>query len=77
LRDRLGIVEDAGLSGRWRASPFGCAQSEKLTDIHHFGLGAQALLHQSDGRESEDSVHMQHIASWRVLDHAGRITSIC
>jgi hypothetical protein len=25
-----------------------------LTDINHFGLGAQALLHQSDGERAED-----------------------
>src|SRR5262249_51191085 len=46
LGDRPGIREDAGLSCRWRRSarPLGCAQSEKLTDIDHFGLSARALL---------------------------------
>src|SRR5262249_9600605 len=46
LRHRLGIAGDAGASCRWRGwgRPLGCAQSEELTDINHFGLCARALL---------------------------------
>jgi hypothetical protein len=38
-----------------------------LTDINHFGLRAQALLHQSDG-ENEDPCKCNTSPDWRAFD---------
>src|SRR5215468_8773742 len=69
LWDRLSFAgENAEPAWRWCrwASPLCCAQPEKLTDINHFGLRAQALLHQSDGKNEVRA--SGHVAGWRVVD---------
>ena len=70
--NRLRIPEDAGLSCRWRRSarPLGYAQSEKLTDIDHFGLNARALLTKAMNQTSDPCKYNTSPAGGCSTDYA-------